>query len=405
MIRLNLVRKATFAGALAVLALSQLAVAAPVAAWRDVLAQARGQTVYFDAWAGDAQVNAFIAWVGRQVAACCGVTLRQVPLQDTSEAVMQVMAEKAAGQNTSGTVDLIWINGPNFDALKRRSLLFGPFTQRLPNYALVNTSERSNLYDFTVPVEGYESPWRQAQLVFIYDSAYVKHVPLNIRAFPAWARRHPGRFTFPQVPNFLGIAFLEQALYALTPDPSVLQHPVTKKDFSKATAPLWAWYDRLRPYLWRHGREFPASGPAERELLEDGEIDMMPSFNPTEADADVEAGLLPKTVRTFVLAHGTIGNTSFVAIPYNSPHKAGAMVVANFLLSPEAQARAGNVRYWGGPTVLDLAKLNVADHARFTALPKSPWMAQNSALRHVLPEPQPSWARRLAQAWERRYTP
>ncbi len=401
--RLTPVWAAAVAVALETIAPARAAAAAMP--WKAVLAQARGQTVYFDAWAGDQKVNAFIAWVGRQVAACCDITLRQVPLQDTSEAVAQVIAEKAAGQNTDGTVDLIWINGPNFHALKRRGLLYGPFTQRLPNDALVDTRDRSNLYDFTVPVDGFESPWRKAQLVFLYDSAYVKHVPHDIRAFPAWARRHPGRFTFPQVQNFLGVAFLEQALYALTPDPAVLQRPVREVNFAKATAPLWAWYDQLRPYLWRHGREFPASGPAERELLEDGEIDLMPSFNPAEAVADIEAGLLPKTVRTFVLAHGTIGNTSFVAIPYNSPHKAGAMVVANFLLSPAAQARAGNVRYWGGPTVLNLAKLTAAQHALFTALPKSPWMPPSSALQHVLPEPHPSWARRLAQAWARRYTP
>ncbi len=401
--RLISVRAAAVAVALAFM--TAPASAAAAMPWKAVLAQARGQTVYFDAWAGDQKVNLFIAWVARQVAACCDITLRQVPLQDTSEAVTQVIAEKAAGQNADGTVDLIWINGPNFYALKRRGLLYGPFTQRLPNFALVDTRDSSNLYDFTVPVEGYESPWRKAQLVIIYDSAYVKRVPRDIRAFPAWARRHPGRFTFPQVQNFLGVAFLEQALYALTPDPALLQRPVSEVNFAKATAPLWAWFDQLRPYLWRHGREFPASGPAERELLEDGEIDLMPSFDPSEAAAAVEAGLLPKTVRTFVLQHGTIGNTSFVAIPYNSPHKAGAMVVANFLLSPAAQARAGNVRYWGGPTVLDVAKLAPAERALFTALPKTPWVPSDVALRHVLPEPNPSWARRLALAWERRYTP
>ncbi len=373
--------------------------------WKDVLARARGETVYFDAWAGDERVNAYIAWVARQVAACCDITLRQVPLQDTSEAVTQIISERAAGQNADGTVDLVWINGLNFYALQRRDLLYGPFTQRLPNYAWVNTRDPSNLYDFTVPVDGYESPWRKAQLAFIYDSAYVKHVPHTIGAFPAWAKRHPGRFTFPQVQNFLGIAFLEQALYALTPDPRVLQRPASQAEFEKVTAPLWAWYGRLQPYLWDHGREFPASGPAERELLEDGEIDLMPTFNPTEAAADVEAGLLPKTVRTFILTDGTIGNTSFVAIPYNSPHKAGAMVVANFLLSPRAQARAGNIRYLGGATVLDLAKLPPAERVLFTSRPSSPWVPPLAALHHVLPEPQPSWARRLAQAWQQRYTP
>ncbi|MDE2263326.1 MAG: ABC transporter substrate-binding protein, partial [Gammaproteobacteria bacterium] len=204
---------------------------------------------------------------------------------------------------------------------------------------------------------------------------------------------------------FLGVAFLEQALYALTPDPTVLQRPPTDRELAQVTAPLWAWYDRLRPHLWRQGREFPASGPAERQLLSDGEIDMMLSFNPMEAAVNVEAGLLPKTVRTFVLDGGTIGNTSFVAIPYNSPHKAGAMVVANFLLSPAAQLRAADVRFLGGATVLDPANLAPAERARFSALPRSAWAPPSAALHQILPEPDPTWASRLAQAWERRYTP
>ena len=373
--------------------------------WPSVLARARGQHVYFDAWGGSERFNAYIAWVSRQVAACCDVTLREVPLEDTAQAVTQVIAEKAAGQNHAGTIDLIWINGPNFQALKRRGLLYGPFAQRLPNDRLVRRSDPEIRYDFTVPVDGYESPWRTAQLVFVYDSAYVKHVPLDIRAFPAWVRRHPGRFTFPQVQNFLGVAFLEQALYALAPDPAVLMRPVTPAAFAQASAPLWAWFAQLRPYLWRHGREYPASGPAERRLLEDGEIDLMPSFDPASAAAAVMAGRLPKSVRTVVLRGGTLGNASFVAIPYNAEHKAGAMVVANFLLSPAAQARAGEIRALGGPTVLDLKTLTAAQRARFQAQAKDPWMPPAAALRHVLPEPHPSWAVRLAAAWERRYTP
>ena len=41
--------------------------AASAASWDDTLAEARGQTVYWDAWGGDPQVNAYIDWVGEQV--------------------------------------------------------------------------------------------------------------------------------------------------------------------------------------------------------------------------------------------------------------------------------------------------------------------------------------------------
>ena len=41
--------------------------------WADVLAEARGQTVYWNAWGGDEQINAYIAWVGDQVRQRYGV--------------------------------------------------------------------------------------------------------------------------------------------------------------------------------------------------------------------------------------------------------------------------------------------------------------------------------------------
>ena len=61
-----------------------------------------------------------------------------------------------------------------------------------------------------------------------------------------------------------------------------------------------------------------------------------------------------------------------MAIPFNAAHKEGPMVVADFLLSPEAQARKQDVAVWGDPTVLDLAALAPADRARFEDLPLGP---------------------------------
>ncbi|MGO9756090.1 MAG: hypothetical protein ACLPNY_05700 [Roseiarcus sp.] len=128
-------------------------------AWDGVLAKARGETVYWNAWGGDERTNGFIAWVGDVVRKRYGVTLRQVKLADTGEAVARVVAEKAAGRNSDGTVDMIWINGPNFLSMKEKGLLFGPFVDELPNAPLIDTTSKpSNVTDFTVPVDGMESP-------------------------------------------------------------------------------------------------------------------------------------------------------------------------------------------------------------------------------------------------------
>jgi len=375
------------------------------AEWSAVLAKARDQTVNWNAWAGDEKTNAFIAWTGAEVERRYGVKVNHVKLKDTSEAVTRVVAEKAAGRDTGGSVDLVWINGPNFLALSEQRLLFGPFAAKLPNYRFVDTEHiRSNVVDFTVPVEGMESPWRRAQIVFVYDAQRVPSPPRSMAALAQWAARHPGRTTHPSVRNFLGATFLKQALHELASDPAALQRPATDASFAAVAGPLWSWYDALRPSLWRRGAQFPENGPAQRQLLNDGEIDLMISFNPAEAAVAQLSGQLPQSARTVVFDGGTIGNTSFVAIPYNAANKEGAMVVADFLLEPATQARAQDVGEMGNFTVLDLAKLAPVERRRFDELPRPPGLPTNAELGTSLLEPHPSWMTRIAAEWERRYT-
>jgi putative thiamine transport system substrate-binding protein len=376
-----------------------------VATWPDVIAKARGQTVFWNAWAGDEQTNAFIAWVGAQTKARHGVAIQHVRLKDTAEAVTKVVAEKAAGRLAGGGVDLIWINGPNFLAMKEQGLLHGPVLPVLPNAGLVDTTnKRSNVVDFTTPVDGMAVPWRLAQLVFVYDSRRLRpaDVPRSAEALLAWARRNAGRLTHPNVANFMGSTFLKQSLIDLSPDPDVFQRPATDAAFDPATASLWAWYGQLRPLLWRQGRQFPENAAAQRQLLNDGEIDITLSFNPSEAAVAAQAGLLPDSVRSFTFAKGTIGNTSFVAIPFNAAHKEGALVVADFLLEPETQARAQDIRQLGTANVLDAGKLSPEQRRLFERLPGHPALPDPSELGTIQLEPHASWMTRIAAEWSRR---
>jgi putative thiamine transport system substrate-binding protein len=241
-----------------------------------------------------------------------------------------------------------------------------------------------------------------AQVAFVYDSARVTAPPRSIPAMLAWARANPGRLTHPNVRNFMGVTFLKQALYELAPDQAVLLRPVTEDSLRPAADALWAWYDALRPNLWRHGTQFPENGPAQRPLMMDGELDLFITFNPSEASTEIATGQLPPSARTYVLDRATIGNTSFVAIPYNASNKAAAMVFADFLLSPMAQAHAQDPRVLGNFTVLDLARLDAADRQLFEALPHYPATPSNAELGRPLPEPHPSWMTRITAEWEQR---
>jgi putative thiamine transport system substrate-binding protein len=371
--------------------------------WRDMLARARSKPVFFNAWGGDERTNAFVAWAAERVRAEYGIDLRHVRLRDTAEAVQRVIAEKAAGREAGGSVDLVWLNGPNFLAMKEQRLLFGPFAERLPNFRFVDVEGKpSTVMDFTVPVDGFAAPWRMAQIVLVYDSARVPQPPRSMGAMLDWARAHPGRLAHPTARNFLGATFLKQALFELAPDAQILGRPVADAIYDAATAPLWAWYDALRPLLWRRGAQFPESGPAVRALLNDGEIDLMLSFNPAEAAVSIANDLLPASARAIGLAGGTIANTSFVAIPFNASNPEAAMAVADFLLSAEAQARMNDPRHLGNPTVLDVERLPPEARRHFRELPAIPGMPSAAELGRALPEPHPSWMTRLTADWERR---
>jgi putative thiamine transport system substrate-binding protein len=379
--------------------------AAHAASWDDTLAEARGQTVYWHAWGGDPQINGYIDWVGDQVEARHGIALVQVKLTDTAEAVARVVAEKAAGRTEGGAVDLIWINGENFASMKAQDLLLGPFVADLPHFRHVDTAGKpTTLVDFTVPTDGLEAPWGMAQFVFIHDTATVADPPRSIPALLDWAKANPGRFTYPAPPDFVGTTFLKHVLAELTDQPEALDKPVDQADFATVTAPVWRWLEEVRPYLWRKGESHPVSAPALHQLLDDGEVDLSMAFNPAEASAAIEAGRLPESVRTFILDDGTIGNTHFVAIPFNAAHKAGAMVVADFLMSPEAQAHKQDPQVWGDGTVLEVDALAPEDRARFDALPLGIATLPPEELTPVRPEPHPSWMVEIEAEWLRRFS-
>ncbi|SNS85991.1 ABC transporter substrate-binding protein [Antarctobacter heliothermus] len=376
-----------------------------LADWQQTLDAARGQTVYWNAWGGDARTNAFIAWVGEQTETHYGVSVVQVKLSDTAEAVTRVISEKAAGQDAGGSVDLIWINGPNFLAMKQQGLLHRPFVADLPNARYLNLGPTSPAsVDFTVPVDGMESPWRLARFVFTYDSARASEPPRTMAGFVDWAAANPGRVTHPDPSNFMGATFLKQALIELTPDTTALQQPVTDAAFDAATAPLWAWYDALRPNLWRGGETYPANESVLQQLLNDGEVDIAMSFDPASTAAAIADGLLPDTTRVFVPVGGSIGNISFVSIPYNAANVEGAEVVANFLLDPATQAHMQNIEVLGAFSVLDPARLDEAASNAFAALPTAPALPTLADLGPTLLEPHASWMTRLTEEWARRYT-
>lgn len=380
-------------------------IAAPVfaqtiPAWSQIETQARGQTVYFNAWGGGEAINAYIQWAAGVVLQRYGVKVEHVKVTDGADVVKRVRNEKTAGK-VDGTVDMVWINGENFLAMKREGLLFGPFAEQLPSYAYVDVQGKpTTRVDFSEPVDGMEAPWGMAQLTFMADRKRVPKPPRNLTELLAFAKANPGRITYPRPPNFHGTTFVKQALLDVNTDRSVLYQPVTQEALAKATAPLWTYLDALHPHLWRAGQQFPNSAAAMVQMMADGELLLALTFNPNEAANEIAAKRLPTSVTSYQFSSGTIGNTHFLAIPVNARAKAGAQVFINFLLGAQAQARKADIAIWGDPTVLALDKLPTAQRALFAAKPLPGQVAISAP---AIPEPHGSWVEPLEKEWLKHY--
>ena len=376
-----------------------------VADWSALEQQARGQTVYFNAWGGEPRINSYLNWVAQTLEQRFNITLQHVKVADIGETVSKIVAERTAGNDTNGSIDLLWINGENFAALKQNKLLFGPWAEEQPNFSLVNANRFPEMReDFTVPTDGLESPWTRSQLVFYHDSQWLAEPPQTIAAILDWSTFNPGEFTYPRPPAFLGSTFLKQAVLEISNNDPALFAPVTDDEFQRVTTELWDYLDALHPTLLRAGRYFPNSAAQLRRLMGDGEISLALAFNPNEALLSVRTGELPDSVRTYVLQGGTIGNVSFLAIPYNAQHKAAAMITANFLLSIEAQARASDPNHMGSTTVISIEDLDASARQKFDSVGTDLAAASPEELSRKLQEPHPSWTPALERAWIQRYS-
>ena len=370
-------------------------------AWSAIETKARGQTVYFNAWAGSQRINAYLQWAATELKARHGVLLEHVKVADTAEVVKRVRGEKDAGKLTQGTVDMAWINGENFFAMKREGLLFGPFAESLPSFQYVDVvGKPTTRIDFSEPVQGMEAPWGMAQLTFFYDRRRIAEPPRSMAALLAFAKANPGRVTYPRPPNFHGSTFVKQALVELNPERAPLYQPVTPQMLDKAGAPLWNFLDTLHPQLWRAGKQFPANAAAIRQMMSDGELLLALTFNPNEAANEIAAHRLSLSVTSYQFSAGAIGNTHFLAIPFNAHAKEGAQVAINFLLSPEAQARKADIAEWGDPTVLAVDRLPPQERRRFASAPLPGQVEQPAP---AIPEPHASWVGALEREWLRRY--
>ncbi len=362
--------------------------------WQQILDKAKGSTVIMNMHQGDKKANSYMSdYVVPALKNQFGVTLKVVGGQG-KEIINNIMAEKESG-TTKGQIDLCWINGETFYQLRQIDGLFGPFANQLPNIKYVDLEDPIIKYDFQEEVKGFEAPWGKAFFVGITDTAKVKNIPITMQDFEMYWQQNPGRFTISQ--DFTGFTLLKSWLVEIAGGMNEMEGAFDEKKYEKYSNQLWQFINKNKKYFWKKGETFPATNVTISQMYGSGEVDFTFSFGNADIDKKVADGLYPSTSKGFILKAGCINNTNYLGIPYNSANKEAAMVVCNFLLSPEAQIKKNNYTIWGGSMVLDYSKLDKQWQDAYDALPKLKYGISEAEIKsRSIKETEPKYMIRIA---------
>lgn len=369
--------------------------------WEEVVSQGSNQEVTILMWGGNDSINQYMdGFVASRLKELYGITLKRVPM-NAPEYISKLLNEKKGGM-TIGSADLLWINAENFRTARQGNLLWGPFTSLLPNLKAYYDETSSDLaYDTGIAIEGYEAIWGRAQLVLTYDSERLPNPPKTYAELLAWAKENPGRFTYPKLPDdFVGTAFVRNAYYELTGERDVFQQSIEQSDFQVLSEPVIKYFKEIAPYLWHEGRTYPATQAQLDDLFKNGEIDITMGFEVGKTAGLVESGVYPNSVKTFVFDTGTIGNAHYLAIPYNAPEKAAAMLTIDFLESPEAQIEKMKPTVWGDMPAFDVNKLDATMAQALSVMENdSVSLSLKELTAHRLPEMQSAYIDWIKNIW------
>lgn len=299
---------------------------------------AKGSTVTFYGWGGDEVLN---QWLDEVFAPTMkeeyDITMERVPM-DIDQVLSQLSGEIQA-QEEDGSIDMIWINGENFQSAKENNMLYGPFVDKLPNFeAYIDTESEDVTLDFAYPIEGYEAPYGKAQMVLIADTAVTPELPKNTDELLEFAKNNKGKVTYPALPDFTGSVFVRNVIYEVCGYEQFLDMEADKETVKEAIEPALAYLRELNPYLWNEGKTFPDSSTTVDNMFADGELVLNMTYDAFGTSIKIADGTYTETTQSFQFEKGTIGNTNFMAIAANSGNKAGAMVAINEMMSPEIQA-------------------------------------------------------------------
>jgi len=344
--------------------------------WDAVVEAAKGTTVTYYGYDGNQDLN---NWVNEDLATALkekyDITLNYISDSSAMTALTDALA--AGSTENNGSFDITWTNGSGFKDIQELNGWFGPINELLPNFVSYVDPQNPLVYlDFNYDNKGYEAPFGFYELNIIKDDAKVEGDIASLDDLKAMIEANPGKFTYPSSENWVGAAFIRTVIMNTCDYEALMSAEPTKEAVAPIVEPAMEWLRAINPYLWNEGKTFPATNDEMTQLFKSGEIYNDVLYDQYGCGAKINSGEYPATAKSYIFPK-TTANYSYWAIPYNSPNKAGALVVINEMLSPEQQIAKSS---HSAGDVLDHSKLDADMQKAFDEIDHGPNNQTDEAL-------------------------
>lgn len=266
-----------------------------------------------------------------------------------------------------GTADMFILTKKGFGQLQDAGVLYGPFSNKLPNVAMNQVAENyENTWLDGRPIDNMAVQLGKNQLVLFFDEDQMEVPPATLAELKQYIIANPGKFTFPSLDTAEGQAFVNTLAASLCDQKKLYEGKLDAKQQDALFAPVAAFLKEIRPYMWMEGKQLPKNATELDRLFKEGQVSFSMSLNQNWGVNMVREEKYPDGSKAFVLSSGTTGFGQYAVIPFNSANKSGAMAMINELLTGAMQGSKYNPKNWGNLPSVDPMKMEKTASAEIT---------------------------------------
>jgi len=209
-------------------------------------------------------------------------------------------------------------------------------------------------------------PYRASSVLLAYNPDKVSAPPGTLDELLAWIKANPGRFTYNSPKSGgSGQAFVVTVIDSKVPaaDRETMSSSY-KKELEKDWDPGWEILRGLNPFVYQKG-VYPNGNNQVLQLLSSGQIDVAPVWSDQFISGQA-AGTIPKTYKVQQIKNPSFtGGAAYVGVTKASKNQDLAAKLANFMLTPEEQAKIAD-KIAGYPAI-SMSKMSPVIQAKFQA--------------------------------------